>query len=141
MKKICLHTLLGIAWGCTIFTLMSLTLTLTMGETFLHMSPQTFITQIICSIISGIAFCVPAIVYDYEHLAQPIQVLIHMGCGLCIYFICAFYAGWIPVQAGLIPIILTLVLMVFIAFAIWFCFYLYYRHEANQINQKLKEQH
>lgn len=141
MKKIILHTLIGIAWGCTIFTLMSLILTLTMGETFLHMSPQTFVTQILCSIISGIGFCLPAIAYDFETLSRPLQVLIHMGSGLVIYFICAVYAGWIPLQAGTTMVILTVILMLVIAFAIWFCFYLYYRHEANQINQKLKEQH
>ena len=91
------------------------------------------------SMITGIAFYVPALVYQNEKLSKGLQVLIHMGIGLLTYISVGCYVGWIPLQAGAWAIVGTIVSAVVISFLIWFGFYLYYKQEARRINAKLKE--
>ena len=91
------------------------------------------------SMITGIAFYVPSLVYQNEKLSKGLQVFIHMGIGLVTYISVGLYVGWIPLQAGAWAIIGTIVIAVVVSFLIWFGFYLYYRQEAKRINAKLKE--
>ena len=91
------------------------------------------------SMVTGIAFYVPALVYQNEKLSKGLQVLIHMGIGLVTYISVGLYVGWIPLQAGAWAITGTIVSAVVVSFLIWFGFYLYYRLEAKRINAKLKE--
>ena len=91
------------------------------------------------SMITGIAFYVPSLVYQNEKLSKGLQVFIHMGIGLITYISVGLYVGWIPLQAGAWAIAGTIVIAAVVSFLIWFGFYLYYRQEAKRINAKLKE--
>ena len=98
-----------------------------------------FTKMAIGSMITGIAFYVPSLVYQNEKLSKGLQVFIHMGIGLVTYISVGLYVGWIPLQAGAWAITGTIVIAVVVSFLIWFGFYLYYRQEAKRINAKLKE--
>lgn len=137
MKKVMGMIFLGIAWGCTVLVFVNLVGIAIKGEVFLQISAQEYMKQVICSIITGIGFTLPSLVYNNENVARGIQVVIHMGIGLTVYFLVSFYAGWIPVQYGISGIISTVVIALITSFAIWFCFYLYHKEEAKKINKKL----
>lgn len=138
IKKLILNTIYGIALGCTIFTFLSIIFTF-VDSSYLTISREQYITNAMCSIISGIGSYLPTIVYSNDRISKGLQVFIHMGICLSIYFICAFYAGWIPVKSGIVATISSMVIMIITSFIIWFGFYIYNKNEARKINTKLQE--
>ena len=138
MKKIILYILCGIGMGCVFFTLSGIIFDVILKGNFL-LDHWYYTKMAIGSMITGIAFYVPALVYQNEKLSKGLQVLIHMGIGVLTYISVGCYVGWIPLQAGAWAIAGTIVSAVVISFLIWFGFYLYYKQEAKHINAKLKE--
>lgn len=128
----------GIAWGCTICMFILITGSLIAGDGFLAMTSERFLAQAIGSIIVGIGFTVPSLIYDRESLSRGMQTLIHMGIGFFIYFLVALNLGWIPVEFGWQMTVLSILIAVAFAFAIWFGFYLYNKREAKKLNQQLE---
>ncbi|MDD6202109.1 MAG: DUF3021 domain-containing protein [Lachnospiraceae bacterium] len=128
----------GIAWGCTICMFILMTGSLIAGDEFLAMTSERFWAQAIGSIIVGIGFTVPSIIYEQESLSRGMQTLIHMGIGFFIYFLVAFNLGWIPVEFGWQMTVLSILIAITFAFAIWFGFYLYNKKEAQKLNQQLE---
>ena len=137
MKKIILYILRGIGLGCVFFTLSGIIFDIIFKGSFL-LNHWYYTKMAIGSMITGIAFYVPSLVYQNEKLSKGLQVFIHMGIGLVTYISVGLYVGWIPLQ-GAWAIIGTIVIAVVVSFLIWFGFYLYYRQEAKRINAKLKE--
>ena len=138
MKKFIYSLLLGISLGCTIFVLMGIIFSLiNINDNFL--SSKDFIRQAICSMITGIGFTLPSMIYKNEKVSKGLKVLFHMGIGLAIYFSIAFYAGWIPVKNGLFVTVLTVIIAIFVSFIIWASFYMIYKNDAKKMNQKIKD--
>ena len=137
MKKILIYTAWGIAWGCTWFV--ALGIIFTISGLAVAFSGSEFIRQAIGAIIVGIAFTVPSLIYQNEKLSRGIQVLVHMGIGLIVYFAAALYLRWMPVQAGPWAIGGFVITALVISFIIWFVFSLYYKKQASAINERIKE--
>lgn len=138
MKKIMLYILRGIGMGCAFFTLSGIIFDIIFKGSFL-LDHWYYTKMTIGSMITGVAFYVPALVYQNEKLSKGLQVLIHIGIGLLTYISVGCYVGWIPLQAGAWAVVGAIVSVVAISFLIWFGFYLYYKKEAKRINAKLKE--
>lgn len=128
----------GITWGCTICMLILMTGSMIAGDEFLAMTSERFLAQAIGSIIVGIGFTVPSLIYSRESLGRGMQTLIHMGTGFFIYFLVALNLGWIPVEFGWQMTVLSILIAIIFAFAIWFGFYLYNKREAQKLNQQLE---
>lgn len=140
MKKIIKLTLGGVAWGCTMFTIIGIIIALIIGNSgSFMMSTSDYIKQALLSIIIGIGFTVPSIIYENENISKFLQFIIHMGIGFTIYMICAYIAGWVPTSLGAGAVILSIAFWVLISLAIWFLYYMYYKKEAENINKKLKD--
>ena len=138
MKKIMLYILRGSGMGCTIFTLSCIVFDIIWKGSFL-LDYWNYTKMAIGSMITGIAFYVPSLVYQNEKLSKALQVFIHMGIGLLTYLGVGCYVGWIPLQAGAWAVVAAIASAIAISFCIWFGFYLYYRQEAKRINAKIKE--
>lgn len=128
----------GICWGCTISIFILMTGAATVGDSFLDMGADYFIRQSIASMIVGIGFSVPTLIYDKESLSRKIQTLIHMGIGFLVFFPIACYFNWIPTNFGPGAILLSVVIALVTFFIIWYGYYLYYKKEAKKLNQKLE---
>lgn len=139
MKKIISKTAIGISWGCTILVLILFSGTLINPDFLNNVSAADFIKHVICSVIVGVGFTLPTIVYDSEMISRGLQTLIHLGLGFAVYFPAAIVAGWMPVNAGIGAIALFFVIALAFSFLAYFCFRLYYRKEAKLINEKLKQ--
>lgn len=136
-KKILTSILLGIAMGCTFFTVC--------GMIFNAVSPQgellsgkMFIEQAVVSMIIGAVFYVGGLIYENERLPRALQILIHMGTGMTVFFIAAFNIGWFSFTYGVIASIIFIAIAFAISFTIWFCFYLYHKCEARAMNERIK---
>lgn len=128
----------GIAWGCTICTFIVMIGAATVGDSFLSITASDFIRQAIGSMIVGIGFTVPSLIYNSEKFSMWMKTFIHMGIGFFIYFIVALNLSWIPVDFGSAMTVISILIAITVAFGIWLIFYLYNRKEAKRLNQKLE---
>ena len=139
VKKIAGNFIKGIIWGCFIMSIYLLVLLGISDNSSIVISFKGYLKQVICSSIVGIGFFVPSVIYDVKKISRGLQILFQLGIGFVIYFITAFYAGWIPIKNGIWTIICTVIGMVLISTSIWFRIYIYYKKQAIEINKKIKE--
>ena len=140
MKKIMVLTVSGMALGCLMNVFVCIVGVLITGsEDFLTQTKTGYVAQAITGMIVGIGWSVPAIVYQFEKISLKLKVLIHMGTGFLVFFPLASYAGWIPTEAGMGAVIVSLIFMVGFAFLIWAGFYFYSKDQAKIMNQKIRE--
>lgn len=129
----------GIGWGFTVLVVY-LTIGVIISSDFLaSIAPDDFIKYVICSAVVGLGFSVPSLIYYNERISRILQVIIHLGTGFAIYIPVAFFAGWIPTAYGAIAVALSLLCAVVFSLLVWFCFALYYRKQAEEINRKIIE--
>ena len=137
MKNWIKYIFFGILMGCTVLVIMGMIVALFQGETF-QTSSSEFIKMGIGSMIIGVGFSVPSMIYANEKMAYVLKVLIHLGIGLLIYLGVSIWLGWIPLDLGVGGIVTYIFIAIAIAVLIWSGFFLYYRHEAKKINEKIK---
>lgn len=138
MNKIIKLSLSGIAIGCTIFTFIGIIINFFNNGSF-ELLQWSFTKMAIGSMIVGMGFSIPSLIYESRKISLLVKILIHMGIGCAIMLITSFTVGWIPLSLGLfIPA--SIILSMFItAFIIWLCFFTYYKKQAQKMNKKIKE--
>ncbi len=139
IKKIFSYIGIGIALGCVLFTINCMILFLIGGANFLEPIVNNYLNQVLGSILVGIAFAVPSLIYDSDKITIGKKVLFHMIIGFMVYFPLAFYFKWIPLNKGFKIIVFYILLAFTISLFIWIGFYYYNKGEAKLINKKLKE--
>lgn len=138
MNKIIKLSISGITIGCTIFTIIGIMINIFNSGNF-ELLDWSFTKMAIGSMIVGMGFSIPSLVYESQKISLLLKILIHMGSGSVIMLITSFMVGWIPLSLGLF-ISISIVLSMFItAFIIWLCFFTYYKKQAQKINKKIKE--
>ena len=88
------------------------------------------------TLVVGLGFGLPALVYEREQLSLPVQIMIHMGNR--VYWSCCLphgLVGWIPREQGFLGIAKIAAEQLLIAFGIWFGFYLNQKKLAQKMNQ------
>lgn len=139
MRKIISKTALGISWGFTILVFYMTVSAAIDADFFNNLTSSEFIKHVICAAITGLGFTVPTIIYDNETVSRGLQVLVHLGTGFAIYIPVAFFAGWIPTEAGFLPVVISFAISVVFAMLAWLCFSLYYKKQAERMNKKIFE--
>lgn len=137
MKKFLFLFVCGIAYGCTILTVIEMCVAAFGGGT-MTIDSGAYLRYAVCSMLTGAGFTVPSLAYRRESWPLGLQVLVHMGIGFAVYFPCAFYAGWIQTAAGVWTVVGEILLMFAASWLIWLGFYLYSKREAEKINRKLQ---
>ena len=105
----------------------------------IQMTNYAFSKMAIATVVIGLGFGLPAVVYDNEKLSLFTQTIIHMGTGCIIMTVTAFLVGWIPMHRGPLLMIAILLEEIALAFVIWFLFYLQQKKLVKQMNQRVKE--
>ena len=105
----------------------------------IQMTNYAFSKMAIATVVIGLGFGLPAIVYDNEKLSLFTQTIIHMGTGCIIMTVTAFLVGWIPMHRGPLLIIASILGELAIAFGIWFLFYLQQKRLVKQMNQRISK--
>lgn len=137
-KKVFKSIFYGIVWGWMFFVLTYLVFDLLGASVVTEHLNETFRWQALGSALVGMGFATPSIVYTSERLRLWQQLLIHLGIGMPVYLAVAFWLGWMPRQsAGAVVGFVLLALVIF--FLIWSCFFLYNRHEAKRMNERLRQ--
>ena len=105
----------------------------------MQMTNYAFSKMAIATVVIGLGFGLPAVVYDNEKLSLFTQTIIHMGIGCIVMTVTAFLVGWIPLNHGPLLMIAILLEELVLAFVIWFLFYLQQKKLVKQMNQRVKE--
>ena len=91
------------------------------------------------TLVIGLGFGLPAVVYEREELSLPVQIMIHMGSGCIVLLLTSWVVGWIPREQGFLMIAKIAAEQLLIAFGIWFGFYKHQKKLAQKMNQKLHD--
>ena len=105
----------------------------------IEMTNYAFSKMAIATVVIGLGFGIPAVVYDNEKLSLFTQTIIHMGTGCIVMTVTAYLVGWIPMNHGPLLMIAILLEEIALAFVIWFLFYLQQKKLVKQMNQRVKE--
>lgn len=134
------YLLSGISLGCTFLVIMCLSYALWGGEEILMLICGDFVRQAFGAMAVGIACGGTAIVYQFDRPCGFVKVAIHFCVGMGVFYPTGIYLGWIPFAPDRIGLmILQFLCSCGIFMAIWLCFYLFNRKEAERINRRLKE--
>ncbi len=137
MKDLLKSIVISIGMALAIFSFVGIIFDV-MGGGVYTLEGYRYTKMVVASVIVGLGFGVPTIVYKNEKLPTPVKVLVHMGIGCIIYTIVAFSVGWLGGAASVSQGILIACIQLAVAFIIWFCFMRYYRKEARDMNDKIR---
>ncbi len=90
------------------------------------------------SIVIGWAFSLSGMIYDYENISFPLQILFQMVIGLGVLFATAIYLKWMPIEFGIGPIITWVIIAIIFTIVFYLGFYIYYALVARELNKKLE---
>ena len=138
MKRILKYSATSIGIALAIFCTIGVFIDISHRGNF-SLSNYSFTQMVLGTLITGIGFGAPAIVYDNENLPFSIQTVIHMGIGCIVYTITAFCVGWIPTELSIGKCLLIVFCELAVSFLIWFCFQLHYKKTAKKMNDKIRE--
>ena len=137
IKDLLKSTVISIAMALTIFCLIGMAFDIAYGGNF-SLENYGYTKMALGSILVGLGFGVPTVVYNSEKIPQPIKVIIHMGIGCVIYTVVAFAVGWFGGSTTLWQGLIIAAIQLAVAFIIWFCFMRYYKKEARKMNEKIQ---
>ena len=138
IKKIIGRTLSGISYGCFWMVGYGIIFNLMPDKAHFESLMSNFTIQAIGSMLVGIGFVLPTLIYDSENLSLFVKTLIHLGIGVPFFFVVGFFLGWLPKDLGIGNIFFMILGCIVVSFVIWFGFYLYYKNESKLINKRLK---
>ena len=137
IKDLVKSILISIAMALSIFSLVCVVFDIGSKGNF-SLENYQLTKMVIGSVLVGLGFGVPTMVYNKETIPMPIKVIIHMGIGCVIYTAVAYAVGWFGGAATLTQGLIIAGIQLAVAFIIWFCFMRYYRKEAKMMNDKIQ---
>ena len=139
IKKIIGRTLSGISYGCFWMVGYGMIFNLIPDKAHFESLMSNFTIQAIGSMLVGIGFVLPTLIYGSEKLSLFVKTIIHLGIGVSFFLAVGFFLGWLPKGLGIGSIFLMIMGCIAVFLAIWFGFYLYYKNESKLINKQLKK--
>ena len=133
MKTFLFRSMIGIFFGAFLAVVMTNSLVY-FGERDVLDGPL-FLKNSLGSIFSGWFFTVSPLYFENTRLRLSQQTTLHFITVFVLYFILAFGIGWIPftLKSSLIMLVFFLT---FYAIT-WTAFYLYFKKQAQQLNEEL----
>ena len=137
MKELFKSIVISIGMALAIFSFVGVIFDISGGGVY-SLEDYRYTKMVIASVIVGLGFGIPSLIYRSDKLPMPVKVLVHMGIGCIIYTIAAFSVGWLGGTASVSQGILIACIQLAVAFIIPFCFMRYYRKEVNDMNDKIR---
>ncbi|WP_339253255.1 DUF3021 domain-containing protein [Sporosarcina sp. FSL W8-0480] len=135
MKTFLTRSILGIFFG-SFLALVTIMAVIHFGDKDM-LDAAILSKNVIGTVFCGWFFTVTPLLFENEKLTLPMQTTLHFLSVTALYFIVAFVIGWIPfTMKGFLSM-----LGIFIGFyaIIWAAFYMYFRKQAEKLNEELRE--
>ncbi len=137
-NQVFISALYGVGFAAILFVLTGVIFDCDNGGTIV-LHHYGFSKMALGTLVIGLGFGLPAVVYEREELSRPVQILIHMGTGCTVLLITSWVVGWMPATQGLLGILKIAAGQLLLAFSLWFGFYLNQKKLAEKMNQKLSD--
>ena len=131
---------LGAFVGCFIVMFIMVLMALQQGPQNVSFTGTEIINAFLGSIVVGWGFSITGLIYEYERVPFPLQILFQMGIGMTLLFIVAIYLLGMPINLGIGVLIEWIIIACIFAAISWCGFYLYYYWVARDLNRKLGNQ-
>jgi hypothetical protein len=136
------RALSGVAYGCTWLIVVGLILDRVgvLGQADPGgVYTAGFTEQALFSMLVGVGWVLPTLVYENERLGLAPKVAVHLIIGCGVFVPVAIHLHWFPPVAAFSAAQIAGMILAYAGACvlIWFLFYLYFRGEARQINRKL----
>ena len=139
MKKQLMKSIFeGVSIACILFCLIGVIFDLIYGGTF-TLTSYSFTKMVIGTMIVGLGFSLPTLIYENEKYSLLVPTLIHMSIGIIVMIIVGLYVGWIPLAYGLPNAICFILLEIAISLIIWYIYYLQNKKLAKKMNERIKD--
>ena len=117
MKKQLMKSIFeGVSIACILFCLIGVIFDLIYGGTF-TLTSYSFTKMVIGTMIVGLGFSLPTLIYENEKYSLLVQTLIHMSIGTIVMIIVGLYVSLI----------------------IWYIYYLQSKKLAKKMNERIKD--
>ncbi|HHW94855.1 MAG TPA: DUF3021 domain-containing protein [Mogibacterium sp.] len=133
-----LSTVISIGIAAAIFCLFGVIFDLAYKGNF-KMENYAYTKMVIGTLVIGLGFGLPTLVYDNDKMSVRAQSLIHMGIGCIVMTITAFAVGWIPTEYGILTATGIVLAEIVVALIIWMFFYSHNKKIAKQMNERINE--
>ena len=130
---------LGAFVGCFIGLLVAVLISFQSGPQNISFSGTDIVNLFFGCIIAGWGFSLSGLIYEKENIALPFQVIFQMIVGMSVLFLVAIYLKWMPIDLGIMPILIWIVIACIFAVIFWCGFYMYYYLLARNINKKISK--
>ena len=137
LKDIIKSAVISIMASMTIFVIVGVIFD-QIGNGVFSLTDYSFTKMAVACVVTGMGFSVPTFLYSMENIPKLLASVIHLGIGFTLYFIAAMTVGWIPTEAGVTAVIITVVGMIVIGIIIWACFMSYIKRTAAEINKAIE---
>ncbi len=131
-------TLIAIGIAAVIFVIIGVVFDISFNGN-VQMSNYAFSKIAFATLVIALGFGLPTFVYDNENMSLLMKTLIHMGVGCVVMTITSFIVGWIPMNRGILTIVVTIAGELLISFVIWLFFYAYNRKLAKKMSKRIAE--
>ena len=138
IKRTLCNTFTSLGVSALLFCLMGVAFDFVYKGSF-HLENYRFSRFVLCSLVIGLGFGLPARIYENERLPLVMRSLIHMGTGCTVMLLASMAAGWLPVTLGTGVVISMVAEELTIDLIIWFGFYLYHKRLVRRMNEKLSK--
>ncbi|QTD39710.1 DUF3021 domain-containing protein [Sporosarcina sp. Te-1] len=134
MKTFLTRSVLGIFFG-SFLTIITIFAVVYFGKAD-TLDSGILVKNAVGTIFCGWFFTVTPLLFENERLTLPVQTVLHFLCVSILYFIVAFVVGWVPFSVE--GFFSTLGIFVLIYVGLWFAFYMYFKNQAEKLNEELK---
>lgn len=138
MKKIFFLCVKGVGAALSFFAIGGMVFDLFNGGVY-EFTDGTYSKMVVGTIVVGVGFSIPVLIYENANLPYAMKVLIHMGIGCIIFLVVGYTVGWIPMKYGLLGCVVSLALELGAAFLLWFAFSWHYKKEAKRMDERFRE--
>lgn len=94
------------------------------------------IFQYIISILVGIVFSAGSVIFEIEEWSLLRQTTTHFVLMSTVFFIAAYYAGWMPKDTLGISLFVVFFLLIYVI--MWFLFKSYWDKKIKEVNEELR---
>lgn len=130
-----MRSFIGIFFGAFIAVLTTI-LFIYFGE-LETINSSLYVKNSIGTIICGWFFTVSPMYFEIRKLKLYQQTILHFATIMILYLVLAISIGWIPFNPN--TIFLTVLIAIVVYGIMWSLFYLYYKNQAQKLNEQLKD--
>lgn len=137
MKEVMKSTAIGLGIALAIFCIIGVIFDIAFAGNF-QMTDHSFTKMVVGCVLTGLAWGAPAAVYKNEKLSMGMKSLIHIGIGVIVQTVVAYFVGWIPKELGVGRCLLIVAGEIAFALIIWVCFYIANKKQAEKMNRRIQ---